>query len=221
MRKKFLVTALALLFTFSTSAVGLAAKPDHAGKGKPDKEQPAPTAKAVCVDPGHGGSDPGTSNGGIVEKDLNLDVAFSLKSVLETDGFQVYMTRTDDSTKSNNDRYTFCNGTDAAMLISVHHNGSTDSGIDYTLGLYHQRKSKKLAEMVGSEVAAEFGQSDTFRTDRFPSGVLIKSEMPSMMSEGYFLTNDQRRTQLDDYSVMVDREAQALARGANAYFESL
>ena len=37
------------------------------------------------------------------------------------------MTRTDDSSKSNNDRYTFCNNEQATILVSVHTNSSSDS----------------------------------------------------------------------------------------------
>lgn len=175
--------------------------------------------KSVCIDPGHGGSDSGAVYGGIEEEDLNLDVANALASELAGRGYKVYLTRTDDTTKSNNDRYTYCNATDATTLVSVHHNASTDSSIDYTLGMYHQSASKPLAEYVGRSVAAAMGQASTFRTSRFPSGVLIKSNMPSMMSEGYFLSNSARLAQLQaNYSGMVAVEAQAVANGLDNYY---
>lgn len=209
--------------------VSAAGKPDHAnGGGKPPKnEEPSgPLARSVCIDPGHGGTNIGTRIGEgdneILEKNLNLEVAKKLQTLLEEKEFSAYMTRTEDVTKTNNDRYTYCNQkTDATTLISIHHNGSSDSSVDYSLGLYHQKTSEQLASVVGQSVANEFGQGDTFRTDRFPSGVLIKSEMPSMMSEGYFLTNENRFEQLkEDRTEMVNREANALLSGIISYYES-
>ena len=42
----------------------------------------------VCLDPGHGGSDPGAVNEafGLFESEINLDVSFALKGLLEGDG---------------------------------------------------------------------------------------------------------------------------------------
>jgi N-acetylmuramoyl-L-alanine amidase len=47
----------------------------------------------VIVDPGHGGRDPGAQYGGYREKDLNLDVALRLRSMLHAAGIRVVMTR--------------------------------------------------------------------------------------------------------------------------------
>ena len=59
------------------------------------------TAKAyaplILVDAGHGGEDGGASGaGGLLEKELNLDVALKLRDVLRLMGFRVRMTRETD-----------------------------------------------------------------------------------------------------------------------------
>ena len=36
----------------------------------------------ICIDPGHGGTDPGAVNGAAYEKDIVLDVALKLKKLL-------------------------------------------------------------------------------------------------------------------------------------------
>lgn len=65
------------------------------------------TDHKIVIDAGHGGDDFGSTEcEGYPEKDANLDIAERLKALLEADGATVYMTRTDDSTLSNNDRYT-------------------------------------------------------------------------------------------------------------------
>lgn len=224
MKKSFLLIAGIVLVLAFMPAYALGAKPDNPGQGNgggngdDDGGTTEPAAKSVCIDPGHGGDNIGTSNGDFLEKDLNLDVAKSLATKLESNDYETHLTREGDETKSNRDRYEFCNSTDASLLVSIHHNGSTDSSVDYTLGLYHQKNSQELTETVGLSVAEEFNPDETFRTDKFPSGVLIKSDMPSMMSEGYFLTNDDRLEQLQNgYDNMVDREAEALSRGISSY----
>lgn len=52
----------------------------------------------VILDAGHGGMDGGTTSArGLLEKDLNLDIALKLQELLELSGIRVIMTRSDDS----------------------------------------------------------------------------------------------------------------------------
>ena len=158
----------------------------------------AATTNSVCLDPGHGGNDPGTANGTILEKTLNLEVANRLAALLRTNGYTVYQTRTsDDETLSNNDRYTFCNARQATILVSIHHNGSTNPSIDYALGLYMKRSDGPLATAVVGAVASGLG-TPNHGISRFASGVLIKATMPATISEGFFLTSAAEYAALTD-----------------------
>ena len=58
----------------------------------------------VVIDAGHGGTDPGASGNGIIEKDLTLAISKELQSELEKNGIPVYMTRTDDETLTPTER---------------------------------------------------------------------------------------------------------------------
>ena len=51
----------------------------------------------IMIDPGHGGSDIGSSNGVMLEKNLNLKISKYEKCRYESMGYKVYMTRHDDS----------------------------------------------------------------------------------------------------------------------------
>ena len=56
-----------------------------------------PPIACVVIDAGHGGEDGGTSSAaGVLEKDLNLSVAFALRDLLEAAGVPVVMSRTED-----------------------------------------------------------------------------------------------------------------------------
>ncbi|MBA2715205.1 MAG: N-acetylmuramoyl-L-alanine amidase, partial [Rubrobacteraceae bacterium] len=68
----------------------------------------------VVLDPGHGGTDSGAvHNNGLQEKVQTLNVARSLKTLLENDGCPVFMTRTEDETLSNTQRANRANTTGA------------------------------------------------------------------------------------------------------------
>ncbi|MDP9374342.1 MAG: N-acetylmuramoyl-L-alanine amidase [Chloroflexota bacterium] len=173
---------------------------------------------SVCIDPGHGGSDPGTSNRGILEKDLNLDVANRLTALLRAGGYTVYQTRTLDQTLSNNDRYTFCNAQQTTILVSVHHNGSSNPAVDYSMALYMKKPDVSLARALVDAVAGELHLPNN-GISRFSSGVLLKSTMPAAISEGFFLTSSSEYALLTDpNSTRGQDEAQALYNGIVAYF---
>lgn len=63
--------------------------------GEPSGNTPPITC--IVIDAGHGGEDGGTSSAaGVLEKDLNLSVAFALRDLFEAAGVPVVMTRSED-----------------------------------------------------------------------------------------------------------------------------
>lgn len=200
----------------------------------------------ICLDPGHGGADPGAvyDDGTIYleEADINLDVAYGLKALLEADGADVVMTRTGDSSKSNNDRYTFCNEQQATILVSVHTNSVSNPDVDGSLALYFHRDDKALAQAIYDvmypylrESAPDPNNFTGFGLDRYASGVLLKSNMPAAMMEPLFMSHPAEANLLDtpiylDHGVTPNSEcddcrraqiAQALHDGIIGYFAGL
>jgi len=84
----------------------------------------------ICIDPGHGGSDPGAIYQGLQEKNVALDVATRLQILLQGVGYSVVMTRTSDSTLDNSQRATICNNAHAEALLSIHLNTSMNHSVD-------------------------------------------------------------------------------------------
>ena len=64
---------------------------------------------AIIIDPGHGGVDLGFESGTNYEKDFNLELSKYIYNKLLEMGYPVYLTRSDDSTISNYDRYELIN----------------------------------------------------------------------------------------------------------------
>src|SRR4029077_7142430 len=63
----------------------------------------------VVLDPGHGGQDSGAMCGGVLEKDLTLDVARRVDRLLNSEGIATLMTRVGDTYVSLADRAAFAN----------------------------------------------------------------------------------------------------------------
>jgi N-acetylmuramoyl-L-alanine amidase len=82
----------------------------------------------IVVDAGHGGHDMGTTGpGGLLEKDLTLDVALRLGKLLESKlGAEVIYTRDDDSFVPLETRTAIANQNQADLFISIHANSSKE-----------------------------------------------------------------------------------------------
>lgn len=118
--------------------------------------------KRVCIDPGHGGEALGTcSPKGLLEKNLNLGVALTLKDELIKNGFEVKLTREDDEDLSLQDRVDVCRDFNSDLFISVHHNAIPDhlNPLDHH-GIsvhYYYEDYKNAAEEFAKELSAALG----------------------------------------------------------------
>ncbi len=81
----------------------------------------------VVIDPGHGGRDGGTSlQFGMLEKDLTLDLARRLSTVLSEVGIKSTLTRNEDIEVSLADRAERANAARADLFVSIHVNWLPD-----------------------------------------------------------------------------------------------
>ncbi|OGY18275.1 MAG: hypothetical protein A3F04_00175 [Candidatus Chisholmbacteria bacterium RIFCSPHIGHO2_12_FULL_49_9] len=178
------------------------------------------TSRKIVIDPGHGGTDWGSTEcPGLAEKDANLDISRRLQELLANDGAQVLMTRTDDSYKSNNDRYTQANQFGGQVLVSVHLNGSTNHTKNGTLGLYGKRnKDLEFAKTLHQRMVSEVGVPDLGITN-FASGVLLKANMPATIAETVFISNTAECSLLTDGTGNRQQKiAQSLYYGISDWF---
>jgi len=169
-----------------------------------------------CVDAGHGGAETGAIGpSGLQEKDVNLQVAYNLKGLLEHEGAEVLMTRTDDSAVSITQRWQTANAWGADRFISIHHNAESDPNINYTVTLVSQNASQEsleLANSVQAELAGEFGLGNSGVWKVTYVGVLNNTAMPAILTEAAFISNPVQEQRLRDVSYL-DREAMAIMRG--------
>ncbi len=84
------------------------------------------TNRVIVLDPGHGGSNTGTHSvlDGRFEKEFTLDLASQLAPLLATNGWKVFLTRTNDMDVSIDDRAACAEAHHADLFISLHFNSA-------------------------------------------------------------------------------------------------
>lgn len=121
----------------------------------------------IVLDPGHGGSDPGTIYKGVQEKNVNLKIATYAKQELETyKNVQVIMTRTGDTFPSLTERSQIAANYKADFFVSIHCN----------------MLASKSTTVNGSEVYASLSPSYSASTAKMGNlviGELVKAGMKS------------------------------------------
>jgi N-acetylmuramoyl-L-alanine amidase len=92
----------------------------------PGGSEPRPDRfDTVVIDAGHGGENHGARGaGGLLEKDLVLDVTLRLAKRLEARGIEVVLTRRDDRFVSLEERTSIANDARGDLFISIHANAS-------------------------------------------------------------------------------------------------
>ncbi len=86
----------------------------------------APANRLLVLDPGHGGRNTGTRSilDGRWEKEFTLDWALRLRPLLVAEGWQVVLTRTNDTDVSLAQRVAFANQRHPGLFVSLHFNSA-------------------------------------------------------------------------------------------------
>lgn len=166
--------------------------------------------KIIALDAGHGGAENGAINQtyGVAEKDVNLAVVYTLKNKLEADNNLdgkadncVVLTRVCDETiSSRKERVGIAKekcksecGGECDVLVSVHHNGSTDPTYDGLLVIYNEKQDKPLAialhDALWNGLTKPIGYVDE-GLDWGGYGMTVYGHLVSALTEGYYITND-------------------------------
>ena len=196
----------------------------------------------VIIDPGHGGTDPGSVNRYGKEKDFNLRLAKILMKDLERKGFRVRMTRSSDVYPTLGQRVSFANRIPDAIYVSIHFNSfvnSTAKGIEtYALsprgsGTHNSRGVRNnflegnrrdseniaLATAVHAAVMKKTQAEDRgIKRDRFT--VLAGLSMPAVLLEGGFLSNPAEAKKIASTSYL-SIISQGIANGIVTYRNAL
>lgn len=126
--------------------------------------------KKIVIDAGHGGSDPGTSGNGIVEKDYTLKISEYMKRRFDELGIESSMNRTTDETLDASTRpkraQSFYGKGNDVILISNHINAGGGDGAEI---IYALRNSSGLSQKIASEIEKTGQNVRKYYQRRLPS----------------------------------------------------
>jgi N-acetylmuramoyl-L-alanine amidase len=171
----------------------------------------------VCIDPGHGGKDPGCNTEKRLEKDDVLKLGLAMRTAMEAQGIKVVMTREDDTFIPLDERCSIANKADATYFISVHRNifGSDDVyGDEIWKSSNASEEASALADNVMSALEGVGMQRNRGVREGSQDGngdyaVLRNTEMCSILMEMGFMQNKKDNKYFDKN---VDAYAEAVTQ---------
>ncbi len=193
----------------------------------------------IVIDPGHGGSMSGTvGRSGLMEKDVNLDIALRLEGLLRDAGAKVFLTRREDCElcpipkgRGGPDRAAWrkelalrpglANGMAADLFISLHCNANAATNPHPRTGTeayYWTPQSRLLAQTIQAEMVKTLGRKDGGIFGNREFVVIREAKMPSVLVETAYMDNAEEEKLLaaEDFRAQV---AKAIFSGLSRYIE--
>ncbi len=175
------------------------------------------TKQSIVLDAGHGGSDCGAIGGGIMEKNITLDIAKKVETLLKQKGYAVEMTRDDDSTVSLQERVNISENYSPDIFVSIHVNSSVKPEITGVETHYYHQESLSLAQTVHASLASAV-QSPNRGLFKSKFYVINHTTSPAILIEIGFISNADERAQLISEKRKQDT-AKAIADGIQKYLQ--
>jgi N-acetylmuramoyl-L-alanine amidase len=207
----------------------------------PPPNPPGINIHTICLDPGHGGKDPGNRAGAHEEKDYTLLLAREVRAQLQGAGLRVILTRSTDAFVDLPARSELARERKADLFVSLHFN-STEEARDEVKGVEvycctpagatstnargegdtrrvagndRDGRNMLLAYQVQKALVNELSAEDRgVRRARF--AVLREATMPAILVEGGFMSHPVEGQRIFD-AAYRRRMARAIADGILAY----
>lgn len=175
---------------------------------------PVDREHTIVIDAGHGGIDGGaTSCTGVLESRINLEIALRLNDLLRLLGMDTVMIRTTDTSvytegktiaaqkvSDLKERVRICNGTENAILISIHQNTFSDSRYGGAQVFYAATQgSQQLAAALQTTFCDSLNSGSNRKAKSAESVYLLQNiRCTGVLVECGFLSNPEEEARLRD-----------------------
>jgi N-acetylmuramoyl-L-alanine amidase len=195
----------------------------------------------ICLDPGHGGKDPGEHSGSNEEKKYTLLLAQEAAAQLRAAGFRVFLTRNSDTYVDLSTRTEIARKRGADLFLCLHFNSTEEGRNDvkgteifcctpagafstnargegdtrWVVGNRNDEKNMLLAYQLQKSYTKNLGVEDRgVKRARFQ--VLREATMPAVLIEGGFMSHPTEGRKLYD-PAFRKQMARAMVEGVLAY----
>lgn len=166
----------------------------------------------VVVDAGHGGADGGAvSSSGILEKDINLQIALRISAIYKTLGIPCVLTRDEDVMLNGDNtenkklydlraRVNVANNTKNCIFLSIHQNKFPQAQYK-GLQVYYSKNndaSQSIAQNIQSGVQKYVQPDNNRQTKKATSSIYVLDNLhcPAVLVECGFLSNEEEASLL-------------------------
>lgn len=182
----------------------------------------------IVVDAGHGGEDKGAINEGLQESDINLTLALLLKEKAAAAGYNIVLTRPNETFVTLKERAKILEQTNADAAISIHINSAKnkdDNGIEYYSADSASNTSFKESVLFGERICNSIKTLNSLNVNKVPQkrsvGIYIlksKINYPLVLMECGYLSNTK------DYDFLSDKQnlnalSDKIVEGFNDFFK--
>lgn len=185
-------------------------------------EEEEPAVPLIAIDAGHGGEDEGCSRDGVMESEVNLELAQRLSGKLQGLGFETLLIREDHGTQmSLEERVEKAGKSGADIYVSIHQNAceeseETVSGIE-TWYYEDREESRRLAQLIHIGAVEKTGAFDREAKATDELYVVRETSVPACLIETGFLSNSAERQALSS-DAYQEKLAEGMAQGIDLYF---
>ncbi|HJT17941.1 MAG TPA: N-acetylmuramoyl-L-alanine amidase [Thermoanaerobaculia bacterium] len=120
--------------------------------------------RRVVLDAGHGGKDAGAQSAtNLIEKDVTLDIEKRLRDLLQRNGFEVVVTRSDDRLIPLRERARLANDSQGDIFVSIHVNSLRSHQSSHGIETYYlgPTRDPRLTQLAAEEnVASGYSIAD-------------------------------------------------------------
>jgi len=193
--------------------------------------------KVIVLDPGHGGNDPGASEGGKTEAKIAYEIAVRTKVQLEAQGATVYLTRdaihfpNNVATKNQalNERVKIGKEKKADLFLSIHLNAATSSANGketyYSKLVGKDSHAYKFAQLVQKHIVEVFPAQDrgihpSNNSQHSKLAVLDDTKIVAALVEVGFISNPNERNKMSS-SNFQESYANAFAKASVDFFNEI
>lgn len=230
MRRKLGILGLLVLLVCAVIGSQKAGEYLHQNYLDRETKETAAAAKAkekqvVVIDAGHGGFDSGKVGvNQALEKDLNLQIANKVKTMLEKQGIKVFMTRKDENSLAGTKvedmktRVSIINEEKPSLAVSIHQNSYTQESIHGAQVFYftHSKEGEKSAKIMQDALLAADPENTRQAKANDTYYMLKKTNSPVIIVECGFLSN---RAEADKLTTEEYQNAltEAICKGVQDY----
>jgi N-acetylmuramoyl-L-alanine amidase len=182
----------------------------------------------IVIDPGHGGHDVGTqslSKPLYQEKSFNLVTAQFVKGYLQQLGYQVIMTRENDTFISLEQRVQLANEHKPSLFVSIHYNSAPNTKAQGVEVFFYPSKDDKKRVIESKQLAQILLKNVLEQTEAKSRGVksanyfvIRETKMAAILIEGGFLTNELELNKLKD-PLYLKQLAWGITKGIEEYLQ--